>query len=344
MATKKPLLSVTVLNYNYAHYLPICLDSILKQTFQDFELILINDKSTDNSLEVIEPYLRDSRVRLVDHVENKGFMRSLIEGADISQGPYITVISADDWILEPTAFEQQIAVMERDKEVAFTFTDYGCYTSNETCTYLMHPAPESYIKPGLEAFKDIIISRSPLHSGTIIRKTAYTEIGGYDPDTLYAVDTKMWAGLCLVGKVAYINEVLYAYRIHNQNMSRSKEVVRKSITEVLDLIDWSFGLMTKEQRDSLGWLYKKAVRRALASYTILFTFQFNNLKLGWYYFWIAFRMRPAETLLQNTILVLLLRTILGARGYRWFEKMKSLFSSRTRKRLTTEAIHVGTNS
>lgn len=343
MSQQSPLLSVTVLNYNYGHYLPICLDSILKQTFKDFELILINDTSTDNSLEIIKPYLNDPRVRLVDHVENKGFMRSLIEGADLSRGPYITVVSADDWILDPTAFEKQIAVLQQDAEISFVFTDYGCYTSNDTCTYIMHPAPESYVKPGIEAFQEIIISRAPLHSGTIIRKTAYKKIGGYDPNTLYAVDTKMWAGLCLVGKVAYINEILYAYRIHNQNMSRNKDVVRKSINEVLDLIDWSFGMMLPEQRRSLNWLYKKAVRRALASYTILFTFQFNKLRLGWYYFWIAFRMRPAETLFQNTILILILRTILGTHGYRWFEKVKARFSRRTRSRLETENIHIGTS-
>jgi hypothetical protein len=254
------------------------------------------------------------------------------------------VISADDWVLDPTAFEKEIAAIEQDPEIAFVFTDYGCYISNETCTYLMHPAPESYVKQGIEAFKDIIISRSPLHSGTIIRRTAYEKIGGYDPKTLYAVDTKMWAGLCLVGKVAYINEVLYAYRIHNQNMSRSKEVVRKSITEVLDLIEWSFGMMPPEQRRSLDWLYKKAIRRALASYTILFTFQFNKLQLGWYYFWIAFRMRPAETLFQNIILILILRTILGGHGFRLLERAIAIFSSRTRRRLTTESIHVGSNS
>ncbi|NTV99756.1 MAG: glycosyltransferase [Oscillochloris sp.] len=344
MSKHNPLLSVTVLNYNYGHYLQLCLDSILKQTFKDFEIILINDKSTDNSLEIIKPYLIDPRVQLIDHAENKGFMRSLIEGSEASRGTYITVISADDWILEPTAFEQQITVMEKDSAISFVFTDYGCYTSNDTCTYIMHPAPTSYVKEGIEAFKDIIISRSPLHSGTIIRKTAYEKIGGYDPNTLYAVDTKMWAGLCLVGKVAYVNDILYAYRIHNQNMSRSKEVVRKSINEVLDLIDWSFGMMEPEVRDSLGWLYKKAVRRALASYTILFTFQFNNLKLGWYYFWIAFRMRPTETLFQNIILILVLRTILGVRGYRTFETVKARISGRTRSRLRNEKSHVNTAS
>jgi glycosyltransferase involved in cell wall biosynthesis len=164
MSTQSPLLSVTVLNYNYGHYLPICLDSILKQTFTNFELILINDKSTDNSLDIIRPYLADSRVRLVDHTENKGFMRSLIEGADLSRAPYITVISADDWILDPTAFEKQIEMIEGDPEIAFAFTDYGCYTSNETCTYLMHPAPE--------ASRHLRISSSRAHRFTAAQSSA----------------------------------------------------------------------------------------------------------------------------------------------------------------------------
>src|SRR5207244_4000882 len=64
MVLTNPLLSVTVLNYNYARFLPGCLDSILRQSFQDFELIVIDDCSTDGSLEVIRPYLSDPRVRL----------------------------------------------------------------------------------------------------------------------------------------------------------------------------------------------------------------------------------------------------------------------------------------
>lgn len=335
MTDRNPQLSVTVLNYNYGHYLPLCLDSILKQTFTDFELILINDKSTDNSLEVIKPYLADPRVRLIDHTENKGFVKSLIEGAELSRAPFITVISADDWVLDDKAFEKQMAVIQGDADIAFVFTDYGCYTSNETCSYVMHPAPASYTIPGIEAFSDIIVTRSPLHSGSIIRRTAYEEIGGYDPQLRYAVDTKMWAGLCLVGKVAYVNDVLYAYRIHNQNMSRSREVVTQSIKEVLDLIDWAFGKMTPEQRNSLEWLRRKAIRRALASYPILFTFQFKNLNLGWYYYWIAFQLRPVETLFQNISVVLILRSILGAEGYHRLEQAKAHFSSRTRQRLNS---------
>src|SRR5262245_2119770 len=109
---QSPALSVTVLNYNYAHYLPKCLESILSQTWSDFELILINDRSTDNSLEVIQPYLSDRRVRLIDHDQNRGYIASLIEGSKLSRGRYITVISADDFCVSDRAFESLLRSME----------------------------------------------------------------------------------------------------------------------------------------------------------------------------------------------------------------------------------------
>src|SRR3954463_5362111 len=114
-AMKQPALSVTVLNYNYAHYLPRCLDSILAQTFTDFEIVLIDDCSNDDSLEVIQPYLADPRVRFFPHAQNAGFAKSLIEGTEEhSRGEFLTVVSADDVILETNAFEKQIALLKPD--------------------------------------------------------------------------------------------------------------------------------------------------------------------------------------------------------------------------------------
>src|SRR5215213_1469759 len=108
-----PTLSVTVLNYNYGAYLPACLDSILGQTFRDFELIIIDDCSTDNSLAVIEPYLADPRVRLVAHQANVGYCGSLIEGTEVqSAGELVTVISADDLVRRPDAFERQVRLLQ----------------------------------------------------------------------------------------------------------------------------------------------------------------------------------------------------------------------------------------
>jgi glycosyltransferase involved in cell wall biosynthesis len=315
-----PLLSVTVLNYNYGHYLPTCLNSILGQTFKNFELIIINDTSTDNSLEIIQPYLADSRVRLIDHQINKGFVASLIEGSEQSRGKYITVISADDWVVDSQAFEKQVAVMNADPQVAVVFTNYGFYRDEQNFISARNPAPANYIREGLDVFKELVHNRFPQHSGTIIRKTAYDAIGGYDANLHYAVDGHMWLGLCHVGKVAYINDVCHAYRIHGTNMSKKKEVVQHSMQEVLHILDWSFGMLSLQQRRELKWLYDKAVKQTLSEQSIVVLFQENNPKLCWEYFGAAFMLRPIPAVFQKATAGLVIRTILGAQGYQQIEQ------------------------
>lgn len=322
-----PLLSVTVLNYNYGHFLPTCLDSILGQTFKDFELILINDKSSDNSLEVIKPYLADPRIRLVDHKENKGFVRSLIEGCDLSRGKYIAVVSADDWIVSSEAFEKQVAVMQQDSEIAYVFSGFGYYSDEQHCSSIEIQEPANFIRPGFEVFQSVIMERPMLHSSTLIRKTAYQQIGGYNPELRYAVDAQIWIDLCHAGKVAYISEELYAYRHHGDNMSANKTVVTRSIKEVLQILDRTFSMFPPEERRKLQWLYNKAIRKALATYPIGYVFK-QHYGLAWYFFWVALKLRPVQTLRQKTLFILIFRTILGERGYQVLEQMKTLLNRR----------------
>jgi glycosyltransferase involved in cell wall biosynthesis len=330
---KRPLLSVTVLNYNYAHYLPNCLDSILRQSFTDFELILINDTSTDNSIEVIQPYLADPRVRLIDHKKNRGFVASLLEGTQESRGAYISVISADDWVVDPNAFAKQIAALESDPEVTFAFGNYGFYTDEQHYTAIRNPAPESSIRPGREVFQQMVIDRAPQHSGTMIRRSAYDRIGGYDPNMRYAVDGQMWLGLCHIGKVAYIHDVLYAYRMHATNMTKNTQAIERSIREVLQILDWSFAMLPPADRRSLDWLYRKAVRWTMVEYATKATFEEGNLKAGWSLFRMAFRIRPWATISQTMPITLVLCSIFGVGGYKRIEQLKARVSPQTLMRL-----------
>lgn len=335
-----PLLSVTVLNYNYAHYLNVCLDSILRQTFTDFELIIINDNSTDKSLNIISPYLLDPRVHLINHTENKGFVRSLIEGSNLSQGKYLTVISADDWCADPTAFEKQIEVMEQDEEIAFAFTAYGFYKDENNCTAVQQLATSSSVRPGRDVFQELVLYRPIHHSGTMIRKAAYDKIGGYDRHLHYAIDAQLWLGLCHVGKVAYLHQVLYAYRHHGENMSKKSSAIARSIHEVLQILDWSFGMLWPKERGNLDWLYRKAIHKTLAEYALIYTFQHDDPKLGWYYFWEAIKLRPYQALFQKATLILGLRTILGKKGYRRLEQGLALVSKQTEARLQDETLRL----
>ncbi len=310
-----PVLSVTVLNYNYGHFLANCLDSILGQSFKDFELILINDKSTDDSLKVIEPYLADSRVRLVDHQENMGFVRSLVQGGELSRGRYISVISADDWAASPEAFAKQIAVLESDPEIAFAFGAYGHYTSEKDRTsYVWRSGRGNYVRDGKELFQELVTAPYVLHSGTIIRKTAYDAVGGYDQSLKYAVDTRMWLALCHVGKGAYIDEELYGYRRHPTSMSKTSTSIERTIREVLKVIEQSFEPFSAAERRELEPLHRRAVKRALIAYAADEVFR-GSYREGFKGLRVAASIKPVETLVQRATAVVLLRAALGDHAF-----------------------------
>jgi glycosyltransferase involved in cell wall biosynthesis len=311
---RAPLLSVTVLNYNYAHYLPQCLDSILRQTWTDFELILINDCSTDNSLEVIQPYLADPRVKLVDHPQNKGYIASLIEGSERSRGKYITVVSADDYCISDRAFETLVQVMEADPEIAFAYSAHGTYGDDGIRTWLSLPLPQSCVRSGAEEYRHLILSGNHLlHSGVIIRATAYNAAGGYDPTARYDCDYLMWLMLCGQGKVAYCADELYAYRRHASNMSVNTSGISRAIHEDIYGITKSFAFMRGTPGISED-LRMQGLKRGLTAPSMGHAFSGRPL-LAWYAYWCAFRIHPMLTVFQSRTLILIARTVLGQRNF-----------------------------
>lgn len=305
-----PLLSVTVLNYNYARYLPKCLDSILGQTMTDFELILINDCSTDNSLEAMQPYLHDSRIRLVNHASNQGYVHSLIEGCELSRGRYITVISADDYALDCTAFETARRVLEADQSISLFYSAWHEIDDSGHVRHTRRAAGFDYIADGSEEFRRLLLSSPILHSGTIIRRDAYQAIGGYDPRCRYSVDTNMWLALCSTGKVAYSERPLYAYRAHNMNMSNTEGSLWQATEEMLLGIDVALSRFPDAALPDKESLRKRARQRALVAVPTLDIFA-GRLSRGWRGYWRAFRAYPMLTITQQRTISLVLRTMLG---------------------------------
>lgn len=309
-----PMLSVTVLNYNYAHYLPQCLDSILRQTWTDFELLLINDCSTDNSLEVIQPYLADPRVVFVNHQQNKGYISSLIEGSDHSRGKYLTVISADDFCVSDRAFETLLQMLEANPDAAWAHSAFGKYDADGNRYQVARHHEESYVRAGSEEYSDLLLMRAyALHSGVIIRRAAYKAVGGYNPLARYASDNALWLMLCTEGNAIYCVHELFAYRQHGSNMSHTVEGIQNSLREHIDAIDTSFALMRTEPAITPR-LYHRAIKRILIVHAEDAIFA-GRIRVGWSALWCAMQLHPIWTLFQVKIPILLVRTVLGARGF-----------------------------
>jgi glycosyltransferase involved in cell wall biosynthesis len=320
MTTRMPRLSVTVLNYNYGRFLSHCLESILSQSYTDFELIVIDDCSTDDSLRVIEPYLKDPRVRLISHSENAGFVRSLIEGVEASSAPYLTVVSADDLILSPTALERQMCLLESHPATSFCYTAWTYMNMDARPIGDVSPFSEDHVWSGEREFREFCTRFYVLHTGTVIRRSAYEAVGGYDASIRYTLDNTLWAQLCSAGDVAYVAQPLYGYRTHGANMSHNPRALQATVDEFVRLVELGFARLPDGAVKSDTRLLRRSRQAALAGVATMQIFAGRPLD-GWRAHAYATRLHPREALFQRRMISLAARTLLGPRGFGWLRSL-----------------------
>lgn len=216
---KNPIISVVMPVYNAENYLDEAIESILNQTYQDFEFIIINDGSEDKSLEIIEKYQKqDKRIVLISR-ENKGLIESLNEGIEKASGKYIARMDADDISL-PERFEKQINLMIKEK---IDICGGHYFIIDENNRYLSSRVVSSKID-----FNKIILSRSVpfAHGSVMFRKSFYNENKLKYGNTEYikAEDYALWINFAEHNaKISNVDDFLFKYR-HLQN-SLSKQTI-----------------------------------------------------------------------------------------------------------------------
>lgn len=311
----EPLLSVTVMNYNYGRFLGRNIESILSQSFDDFELVLIDNASTDGSLEIMRRYAStDPRISIVAHATNLGMFASLRESCDLSRGRYRVPIEADDWVLSSDAFEAQVDLLERHPSMAFAYSAMTMTGSDGRVFHVSRPYHHDVVLPGEEAV-EAILSFALTHTGMMMRLDALRATSGYQEGFPHIIDMMLAVRLCEVGDVGYIDRSLYAFRQHETNLHLRPqlEVVRR---EVLPVIDAAFdGPLGARVQDAAA-VRRRVVGKALVHLPTQYIFV-GQYRAGWRMYWESVKVRPAATIVQPRTLSLLSRTVLGDRGHRW---------------------------
>lgn len=211
--TNNPRLSVILPVYNAEKYIESTLNSILSQTYTRFELILIDDCSTDGSLKIIEKF-SDSRIRLVKNETNLKLIKTLNKGLRLAQGEYVARCDADD-LYDPKRFEKQIKFLEENLEIGILGTDAWIIDQNNRIlsTTVNFPYTPSEIDLRLQ-------SGSPFfHSSVMFRKSLILESGGYDAEYVHAEDYALWLKLRKNTQYLNLKSRLLYYRIHSQSIS-----------------------------------------------------------------------------------------------------------------------------
>jgi glycosyltransferase involved in cell wall biosynthesis len=210
-----PVLSVVLPTYNCERYIAECLESILSQTFRDFEVLVIDDCSTDSTVAIVEGF-GDCRIRLLQKPLHSGYTRSLNLGIDCARGEFLARIDGDDICL-PTRFEEQIDYLRSNPDVALCGT--ACISNGEKVLR----QPETH-----EAIRVKIFFSSPFFHPTVMGKTSLFLDCRYDPDFEPAEDYELWSRIVLKYRTANLPNPLLAYRIHEGQVSIRRQALQLS--------------------------------------------------------------------------------------------------------------------
>ena len=206
--------SVFMANYNNEKYLETSINSIISQTFKNWELIIVDDGSTDNSLQVIEPFLKDKRIKLIALKKNHGVGYSKKMGADNCQNDIIGVLDADDKLHKQT-LEIIVNAYKNNPSCGFIYTSmYRCDSLLRNC--VIDKRVGEIIPPKTSIFNyKISMFRTFLRG-------AYQKTTGYDPHLKAAVDRDIVYKLEEVTNFKFINKPLYYYRKNEEGISQGK--------------------------------------------------------------------------------------------------------------------------
>lgn len=215
--SNKPKISLIMKVYNGERYLREAIDSILAQTFRDFELLIIDDGSTDGSADIVRGY-SDARIRFLQNERNMGLCATQNRALEEARGAYIAVMDSDD-ISYPTRFERQVEFLETHEDVVMC----GSFRNNlvdgvETAFLPVEDYTDATLRFSL-CYGNMFFT----HSSIMFRAEAYREHHlVYGPAKL-AEDYQYIIKLAGVGKLALLPEKLIAYRIYNQSTSNQRK-------------------------------------------------------------------------------------------------------------------------
>lgn len=219
-----PLITVYITNYNYGSYLKQAIDSVLHQTCQDFELLVIDDGSSDDSHAIMAKYEGHPKVSLVFQ-QNKGLNATNNVAISLAKGKYLIRLDADDFF-DPAALGVMSAIMESDEELGLVFPDY----------HYVDAKGERIGSHRRHIFDDeVTLYDQPAHGAcTMIRLAFLRALNGYDESFTCQDGYELWVKFITFHKVTNISRPLFFYRQHNESLSNDQSrllFTRKLIKE-----------------------------------------------------------------------------------------------------------------
>lgn len=251
-----PIVSVVLPTYNGCRYIRGAIESVMKQTMTDWQLIIVNDGSTDNTYDILNEYeSMDERILVVDKKINSGLPRGLNEGFSYASGKYLTWTSDDNLFL-PDALVEMSEYLDKNHDVSMVCANMSII--DEQGRYV-----EDYEK---YHYPDVLVYNC-VGACFMYRAEVLQTVGEYDPDMIYVEDYDYWLRIIKeLGGIGHLDKQLYQYRRHVNRLAetRKKEIQIQDSRLLLGNFDWIIKELKQTDR-LLSSLYAKLIERGVSS-------------------------------------------------------------------------------
>jgi glycosyltransferase involved in cell wall biosynthesis len=218
----KPKVSVCIPSYNNAEYLPQAIESVLFQTFADYELLIIDDCSTDGTAGVATGYAaRDGRIRYLANERNLGMVENWNRCIREARGEYVKYVFGDDLLSSPDALGKMVALLDGDSGISLVASSRYYIGPDSSVEHTM-----SHFKDDLVADGKAIINltfyehKNIIGEPTVVMFRKNQAARGFNPHYRQIVDMEMWFHLLEQGKFAFLTEPLCSFRVHQEQQTR----------------------------------------------------------------------------------------------------------------------------
>ena len=215
-----PLVSVVMPTYNSERFLGDAIESIINQTFRDFEFIIVADKSSDRSDLILDDYAKkDNRIKVFME-KKKGLIASLNKGCQLAKGKYIARMDADD-ISRPHRLEMQLQYLEEHPEIGVLGTGIRYIDeAGRLGKSVRNPRDPKLIKFYLH------LENCFVHPSIMMRRETIEHLGFYNPEAIHAEDYDLWARATSVTQVSNLQDILLEYRVWSGGISSHNALLR----------------------------------------------------------------------------------------------------------------------
>ena len=211
--------SVILPTHNQAHYLPATLDGVFAQTYPDYELIVVNDGSTDDTADVLADYQQRHEFTVITQ-ENQGLPRALNAGFAQARGDYLTWTSSDNVML-PEMLALLAGALDEDPRVGLVYAD----------RYLMDGTGRDLGRFNLPDYDPhLLLHTNLVHCCFLYRRECMERVGDYDPEFIYGEDWEYWIRISKFYPMKHIPQALYRYRLHRSSMT--SDLVRGTVHNI----------------------------------------------------------------------------------------------------------------